>query len=33
MTIDEVRKAEKAFNKELEIFREATRLNRNPKGK
>ena len=28
MTIEEAREAEKAFNEELEIFKEATRLNR-----
>ena len=31
MTIEEAREAEKAFNEELEIFKEATRLNRKPK--
>ena len=31
MTIEEAREAEKAFNKELEIFKEVTRLNRKPK--
>jgi len=31
MTIEEARKAEKAFNEELEIFKEATRMNRKPK--
>ena len=32
MTIDEAREAEKAFNEELQIFREAARMNRKPKG-
>ena len=31
MTIEEAREAEKAFNEELEIFKEVTRLNRKPK--
>ena len=31
MTIEEAREAEKVFNKELEIFKEVTRLNRKPK--
>ena len=29
MTIEEAREAEKAFNEELRIFREAAKLNRN----
>ena len=31
MTIDEAREAEKAFNEELEIFKEAARMNRKAK--
>ena len=33
MTIEEAREAEKAFNEELEIFREAAKMNRTKTGR